>query len=149
MRLPRNIRPRRPPAFNVTSMIDIVFLLLVFFALVTRFASAENVPLELPKPEHSRAQDVQLKDRVVINCRWVDADRPEGGVIYSAGPLPPEPLERIGERLGRAKRMEPGLKVVIRADRRLPFAAVRAVMRVAAENEIEMMNLVALAGDGE
>jgi biopolymer transport protein ExbD len=139
----------RPPAFNMTSMIDVVFLLLIFFALVTRFASSENVPMELPKPEHSRAQDVELKDRVVLNCRWADPARPDAGVIYSAGPLPPEPLEQIATRLAAGKRLEPKLKVVIRADRRLPFAAVRAAMRAVADNDIEMMSLVALVGDGE
>ena len=136
-------------AFNMAPMIDVVFLLLIFFALVTRFASAENVAMELPKPEHSKAQNVQLKDRAVINCRLADAGRPEGGVLYSTGPNPPESLERIAARLAAAKQAVPELKVVIRADRRLPYAAVRSVMQVVAENEIEMMNLVAHVGDGE
>ncbi|MFH0982473.1 MAG: biopolymer transporter ExbD [Planctomycetota bacterium] len=140
---------RQPPAFNMTSMIDVVFLLLIFFALVTRFSSAENVPLEVPKPEHSQAQDVQLKDRVVINCRWADPVHSEMGVVYSAGPHPPEELERISARLAAAKQTVPELKVVIRADRHLPFSAVRAVMRIVAENGIERMNLVALVGNGE
>ena len=139
----------RAATFNVTSMIDIVFLLLIFFALVTRFASIENTPLDLPKPEHSLAQEVELKDRVVINCRWADPARPDAGVIYSAGPLPPESLEGLSARLAATKRFEPNLKVVIRADRRLPFSAVRDVMQVVARNEIEMMNLVALVSTTE
>ena len=130
-------------------MIDVVFLLLIFFALVTRFASAENVPMELPTPKDSRAQNIQLKDRVVINCRLLDPSRPEAGVLYSSGPNPPEALERISARLAVAKQAVPNLKVMIRADRRLPYSAVRAVMQVVAENEIEMMNLVAHVGKGE
>ena len=130
-------------------MIDVVFLLLIFFALVTRFASAENVAMELPTPERSKAQNVQLKDRVMINCRLAGPARPEAGVLYSAGPNPPESLDRISARLAAAKQVVPDLKVVIRADRRLPYAAVRSVMRIVAENEIEMMNLVAHVGDGE
>ena len=125
-----------------------MFLLLIFFALVTRFASAENVQVELPNPENSAAKNVQLKDRAVINCRLADPERPGAGVLYSAGANPPESLERVSARLAAAKAAVPELKVVIRADRRLPFAAVREVMRVVAENEIEMMNLVAHVGDG-
>jgi len=135
-------------AFHMAPMIDVVFLLLIFFALVTRFASAENVQIELPQPENSAAKNVQLKNRAVINCRLADPSRPDAGVLYSAGANPPESLERVSARLAAAKATVPGLKVVIRADRRLPFTAVRAVMRVVAENEIEMMNLVAHVGEG-
>jgi biopolymer transport protein ExbD len=146
-------RPKTPPrrralTFNMAPMIDVVFLLLIFFALVTRFASAESVQMELPSPENSQARNVQLKDRVVINCRPADGEDPGAGVLYSAGPSPPEPLSRISARLAAARAALPEIKVVIRADRRLPFSAVRAVMQTVAENEIEMMNLVAVAGEG-
>ncbi|MCK4660076.1 MAG: biopolymer transporter ExbD [Phycisphaerae bacterium] len=140
---------RQALILSMAPMVDVVFLLLIFFALVTRFASAENVQMDLPKPEHSAAQNVQLKDRVVINCRLADPGDIGAGVLYSVGPYPPESLERISARLVVAKKAVEDLKVVIRADRRLPFAAVRVVMQVVAENRIEMMNLVAHVGEGE
>lgn len=145
----RTISRRRSLIFNMAPMIDVVFLLLIFFAVVTRFASIENVQMDLPSPENSQAQDAQLKDRVVINCRPLDAFRPESGVLYSAGANPPESLERISARLAAAKRAVSDLVVVVRADRRLPFLAVRSVMQVVADNGIERMNLVALVGAGE
>ena len=149
MRSTRN-KPKRQRglSLNMAPMIDVVFLLLIFFAVVTRFASAERVVLELPAPEDSQARNVQLKDRVVVNCRLAAPDDPGSEVLYSAGPNPPESLERIARRLAIARRSVPDLKVVIRADKRLPFHSVRAVMRVVAENEIEMMNFVAHAGSG-
>ncbi len=61
-------RTRPPVAFNMTPMIDVVFLLIVFFMLVSTFASAENVRMDLPQPDKSQAVNVKLSDRVVINC---------------------------------------------------------------------------------
>jgi biopolymer transport protein ExbD len=130
--------------FNATPMVDVIFLLTIFFMLVTRFSSAEQVPMELPKPTDSRAGVVRMPERVVINCRLADEDDPEGRfVLYSIGPNPPRPLVVIAEQLASLKRGSPALKVVLRADRRLPYADVRAVMRVIAENRIEVLNVVA------
>ncbi len=130
--------------FNATPMVDVFFLLTIFFMLVTRFSSAEQVPMELPKPADSRAGVVRMPERVVINCRLADVDDPGGRtVLYSIGPNPPRPLAVIAEQLAGLKRESPGLKVVLRADKRLPYEDVRAVMRVIADNRIEVLNVVA------
>jgi biopolymer transport protein ExbD len=43
---------------NMTSMLDIVFQLIIFFILVTNFAAADLPPLEPPDPIESKgAQD--------------------------------------------------------------------------------------------
>ena len=36
------------PAFNLTPVIDIVFLLIIFFAVVCKFIEAENFPVTVP-----------------------------------------------------------------------------------------------------
>ncbi len=129
--------------FNATPMVDVIFLLTIFFMLVTRFSSAEQIPMQLPTPKHSRARIVHMPERVVINCRPADPAHPDRGTLYSLGPNPPEPLEKMAERLAVWKHDVPNMQAVIRADRRLPYAAVRAVMRVLAENKITMLNVVA------
>jgi biopolymer transport protein ExbD len=45
------------------------------------------------------------------------------------------------------KRTSPNMEAVIRADRRLHYSHVRAAMRVVADNEIKMLNVVAHVGD--
>jgi len=145
-------RRRRPVGFNMTPMIDVVFLLIIFFMVVSKFASAEHVPMELPQPQHSQARQVKLRDRVIINCQA--RETPAGPrVLYRVGPNPPESLEQISNRLARAQAAaraeDRELIVVLRADRRLPFAEVRAALEVVRENEIEQLRLVALVGEGE
>jgi biopolymer transport protein ExbD len=118
--------------------------------LVSRFSSAEQVAMQLPKPTDSRAAVVKMPDRVVINCRLADLDDELGrDVLYSIGPNRPEPLAVISERLATMKREVPDLKVVVRADRRLRYVDVRRVMRVIAEHQVQMLNVVAHVGEEE
>ena len=126
---------------NLTPMVDVIFMLTIFFMLVSRFSSAEQIPLELPKPEDSRAETAKLPARVLINCRPAD---PAGSVVlYSIGPNTPEPLDAIASRLIAMRAEMPRLQVVIRADRRIRYADVRAVMRTVADAGIEILNVVA------
>ncbi len=139
-------------AFNATPMFDMMFTLTIFFMLVCRLSSAEQMRMELPRPEDSRAQMARMPQRVVINCRYVPADsagRVAGGVAYSLGPNPPEPLRVISERLAAMKLQASDLEAVVRADRRLRYADVRAAMGVVAANRIKMLNVVAHVGESE
>ncbi len=145
----REHRRRQPVGFNMTPMIDVVFLLICFFMLVSQFASAEHVAMDLPLPDDSQAVKVKLSDRVVINCVLTSPHTPAtSGVAYSIGPLRVVSLEDLSNRLAASKAANPNLQVVLRADRRLPYRAVRDVMDVIAENSIELMHLVAHVGEG-
>ncbi len=145
-------RRRETPTigFNATPMIDVIFLLTIFFMLVTRFSSAEQIPMDLPKPARSQAKVTRMPDRVVINCRLgglaAGSDRT---VLYSIGPNQPESLAVIADRLAALKSESPSIKAVVRADRRLHYVDVRAVMQVVAECGIEMFSVVAHVGEEE
>lgn len=130
--------------FNATPMVDVIFTLTIFFMLVARFSTAEHVPMELPQPADSQARMIQHPRRVVINCVLSKESAPGGhGVLYSLGSHPPEPLTAITDRLIVMKRQSPNLQAVIRADRRLAYAEVRAVMRTLADVGIEILNVAA------
>lgn len=130
--------------FNATPLVDVIFILTIFFMLVSRFSSAELVRMNLPQPHKSQAKAMTARDRVVINCRPASAsESSRGSVAYSLGPNLPESLQSIANRLASMKRQSPHLRVLIRADRSLPYAAVRSVMQILAENQIEMLNVVA------
>ena len=137
-------------AFNATPLVDVIFLLTIFFMLVTRFSSAEQVPMQLPKPDESVAEVVKMKDRVIINCRLADPEAGRaGGVLYAIGPNRPESPGTLADRLTAMKAIMPDIKVIVRADRRLSYADVRAVMRVIAQNQIELLNVVAHVAETE
>ena len=141
----RGVPIQRPIGFIILPMIDVIFLLLLFFVVVTSFEASANVKVEVPSPESSQAQKPESSKQVIINCEPVDHLSPgTSGAMYRVGGDPPESLSEISDRLAAAKAANPQLTVVIRADRHLPFAPVRAVMQVVADNGIEMMNLSAV-----
>ncbi len=125
-------------------MIDVIFMLTIFFMLVSRFSSKENIPMDLPEPVMSQAKNVKIPERLVLNCRLADPGAgKKSSVLYSLGPNIPESLDSISNRLASKKLENPNIKVVIRADKRLAYEDVRAVMRVVAANDIEMLNVAA------
>jgi hypothetical protein len=87
----RGARRKRSLILNVTSLIDVLFLLLIFFMISTTFLSQPAIKLELPEAEHSEA--VRQTPLVV----HVDQD----GRIY----LNDEPIELS---LGRGAAPETG-----------------------------------------
>lgn len=144
-------RPRRQQAsvglgFNATPMVDVIFMLTIFFMLVSRLSEAELVPMKLPDPEKSRASVETVPERVIINCRPAEDGSDE--VLYSIGPNQPESLAVMTDRMMALTQDSPDVKVIIRADRRLPYEPVRKVMRSLAEAGIEVLNVSAHTNDG-
>lgn len=48
-----NIRPKDEPEVNLTSMIDVVFLLLIFFMVSTSFTKQSQLSIRLPQADNS------------------------------------------------------------------------------------------------
>ncbi|MBT3606044.1 MAG: biopolymer transporter ExbD [Candidatus Latescibacteria bacterium] len=57
--------PPRRPAINVTSLIDVLFLLLTFFIITTRFVDQAALKVELPKMKNN--DQVQHTRKYVLN----------------------------------------------------------------------------------
>lgn len=134
-------------SFNFTPLIDVFFLLTIFFMLVAKFTASEQIPLQLPNPDESQARATRSRERVVINCRLADMIEGAGAVAYSLGPNSPEPLGAISDRIAAMKQGTPDLEVLIRADRRLAYEDVRAVMRVVSQNNVGMLQVAAIVGE--
>lgn len=138
-------RPESTAGFNFTPLIDVMFLLTIFFMLVARFTVVEQVPMELPRPQASQARERRLHEPMVINCRPIAGKAPdEFSAVYSLGANPPEPLESITPRLAHLKEESPELRVLVRADRRLPYAAVRRALQETARCGIRELHVAVL-----
>ena len=61
---------RRGPAelhANLTPMIDVTFLLIVFFVLVSQIVEVESVPMSLPEPLEPLTERLGEEPRAMIN----------------------------------------------------------------------------------
>ncbi|HCS13500.1 MAG: biopolymer transporter ExbD [Zetaproteobacteria bacterium CG06_land_8_20_14_3_00_59_53] len=96
---------RSDQALNLTPLIDIVFLLLVFFMLTAHFVRDDGLPVDLPDAVSAEAMNNDKPLEIVISL---------SGEITQAGSLiQPEELEvRLAELL--STRVEK--RVVIRGD---------------------------------
>lgn len=131
-RVIRGARRRPAIALFILPMIDVIFLLLLFFVVVTSFEAGAKVRVDVPHPEKSRARAANTANQVVLNCEYISASegRPTDAA-YRLGGDPPAPLSVIADRLAAARAANVEATVLIRADRRLSNEKVADAIRVA------------------
>jgi biopolymer transport protein ExbD len=120
------IRRRQTPAedFQMAPMIDMVFLLLVFFMCVSSLSQAERaMPVDLPASTESKVPE-DLADRATIS---IAAD----GSFYLGAERADETA--LAERVRRAMQANPKTRLHLRADGAVRFDVIRRVLRVCAE----------------
>jgi biopolymer transport protein ExbD len=107
---------------NMAPLVDMVFLLLIFFMVASHLNQLDKVEIDVPVASHAKVPD-ELRDRRTITIK---AD----GSIY-LGTLP-KTLQDVGPTVRRECRAVPNLKVYIRADKRLRHKKVKEVMKACA-----------------
>ena len=117
-------RTEEEPGFQLAPMIDMTFLLLIFF-MVTTYITDQKVMRNVVVPVAPHATvPRRAEDRVVINIasdgQMFLGDR---GVDEKA----------LAEELRRLLRDDPPLQLYVRADREVGAASIRKVVRMAAE----------------
>jgi len=107
------------PSVNMTSMIDIVFLLIIFFMVGTKFAEEERkIALEVPHVS-DRGTLTSAPERCVVNV-YRDGDVTLDGQTLSLGELT--------SRLSSARRQHAELAVLVRGDGTGQFQRVAEVL---------------------
>ena len=120
MRNPTN-SSSRDQQFNMTPMIDVVFLLIIFFLVSSHLAQRESqLPLPLPQAESGKSLPEDPIPRVTLNVLS------HGEVMLGGQSLPLDDLRRrliheFQERSGR-------LQVRIRGDRSVPYHFVEPIL---------------------
>ncbi len=67
MQLKSDRKKRGTAIINVTSLIDVVLLLLIFFMLTTRFVQQPGMKLELPEAKSSKAS-MKTENTIIMNA---------------------------------------------------------------------------------
>jgi biopolymer transport protein ExbD len=124
----RGIKPMQDTHVNVTPLIDIIMCLIIFFLLVGHIAKAASVKgIKIPSAKNGK--DMRDKsDQLIINLV-----PPAGGYADNATPTIMIWSNRISEGrlagyLRKQKRDNPKIKVVLRADRSIPYKFVAPVL---------------------
>lgn len=131
MRIPHEAPDESFP-INVTNMIDVFLLLLIFFLVATTFAREErDARIQLPVATAARPISAPSRD-LVINIREDGAVRLGAADIAAAELLP---------TLQRAAVEDPGRNVLIRADERSIMKYFAAVARLCREAGFDQLKI--------
>jgi biopolymer transport protein ExbD len=115
-------RPREDPEINLTSLIDVVLLLLVFFMVSTSFLKATEIRLQLPQAEAVPREEPTVEIEIMISASgdyFVDGQE----LVNRRA----ETLQRAIEQVAGERR---GLPITIRADGRASHQSVVTAMDV-------------------
>jgi biopolymer transport protein ExbD len=120
------------PTLNLTSMIDVVFLLIIFFMVGTQFAQIER-QYDIDLPTVSAAQPLtSLPDEIVINVRR------NGDIVIKTQTVS---LQELRGRLREARRNYADQAVVIRGEGAGEYQHIVNVLAVCHEEDINSISL--------
>jgi biopolymer transport protein ExbD len=137
-----NFHPRRPeePDLNLTSLIDVVLLLLIFFMLSSRFIDEGRLQLRLP--EAGAEPEAVQPGTFEIELTAQGGYRVDGRALANNSP------ETLAAAIGRATNSDRGVPVTIRADARATHQSVVTAMDVAGRAGYRQIN-IATVQDGQ
>jgi biopolymer transport protein ExbD len=128
------------PAINLTPMIDIVFNLIIFFMVSTRFTEIERkVDLSVPKVGGAAALAEVQRSHTINVFR-------DGTITLDSKPMT---LAELRTALAAAQRQIENLEVTIRGDGQTPYQDVAAVMNICRQAGIAEMGIAVAAGPSD
>lgn len=109
----------RAPVLALTSMLDVIFLLLCFFVTVSVFSQWESeISIKLPSAK-TADQPERLPGEIIVNLAKDGSLRVNGTVLTLGG---------LQERLRKIAQFYPGQPVIIRADRETKYGSLVQVI---------------------
>lgn len=127
---------------RITSLLDVVFQLIIFFLLVTNFSAAELPKVKLPDVYNSQAQELGKRKRVIVNV--VPPDSQDGSVKeirVGIKSLSPDPGPKLTELLKAEGAKGENVQVDLRAGRSVHYKNVQPVMSAVTAAGIKRINL--------
>ncbi|HET6603920.1 MAG TPA: biopolymer transporter ExbD [Xanthomonadaceae bacterium] len=121
------------PEINLTSLIDVVFTLIIFFVVTTTFD--DRTALEVRLPEASPEPATAPTDPLVIAI-----DR-EGRYIVGGAELPSPDADELRKAIARVAGADRTRAVVLRADARTPHQSVVTAMDVLGQLGFERLSI--------
>lgn len=152
-----------PIEFNMTPMIDVTFQLIMFFILVGQVSNEALAKMELSRPPVSQAisqENTIVSYKIIVNVVSMIAAGEDTIDHYKAGKvkfymisgetIEPHEYTRLVDTIKKARnsytKKEERKKffVEVRADRRVHFSGVEAVLQAAVDAGVDKMNITAL-----
>ncbi len=129
------------PEINLTSLIDVVFLLLIFFMVSTTFERQALLRLDLPEASTAETESVpEIVEFIVTD---------DGRLFVGDDQLVDERKATVQAAIAERFRENPEAVLVIRADAEAPHRLVVRVLDSAAAEGIRRVSIAAVEGESE
>lgn len=135
----RMARSEKRVEVNITPLIDVVFLLLIFFMVSTTFNRESELQIALPE---ASAGSVEMPDQALEIVIAKD-----GSTVIAGKPLADTNAATVRQALAEALREQPDRLVVIRADGETAHQAVITVMDAARRQGIAKLSFATQLND--
>jgi len=144
----------KPGSFNMTPIIDIVFLLIIFFLVVCQFVEAENFPIAYPDGcESALSDDESVTQVITVTVMKTGEERVAfavGSEIISAQDSfgPAGLIEQLARLIDVRLRDLPGESriVTLRIDKGVRFADAQYALAAVAQSTATDVQLAVLRG---
>jgi len=129
--------PREAPSINMAPLVDVIFLLVIFFAVSTTFLDNAGLRLELPSSSSTASQEP--KEITVVLAQ-------DGTLSFEEEIVD---REQLAERLTRALQQSERKIVVLRADTASTHGEVVQIMDLIRSSGAEALTVAARAAASE
>jgi biopolymer transport protein ExbD len=139
-----NLRPRRsePPRVDITPLIDVVFLMLIFFMVSTTFDKQTQLKVELPSATTTDTSEKPV-DKIEIT---IDA---KGDFYVNERELVKHDAETLRRSMQKIADGRSDLPVIVSGDRNAPLQSMMTVLDVAAQLDLVHLSFVARQSDAD
>jgi biopolymer transport protein ExbD len=134
-------RRREDPELNMTSLIDVVLLLVIFFMLATTFVTEGRLRVELPEASIAPANVVEEPVVVTVTA--------QGGYRVNERVLVNNSRETLQAALRKVAGGNTDRPVTIRADARAPHQAVVTAMDISGRVGFSQVNIATVTQQAE
>jgi biopolymer transport protein ExbD len=117
--------PRKTPEVDITPLIDVVFLLLIFFMVSTTFDREAQIMIELPEATGEEAKHEKEELDITINTQGIFFVNQQEVINTEIETLKRAIVKAVGDKRN--------LPVIINADARTPHQAVMTAMDAASQ----------------
>ncbi len=128
-------------AINLTPLIDVVFLLLIFFMVSTTFTRETQIKLELPQ---ANAQPMDSEPKVIE----VSIDQ-QGRMFVNGEGLVNSKIETLIKVITPMIEKDDQLPVIISADKNTPYQSVISAMDAASQLGITNIKMATQKGESD
>lgn len=127
-------KPRENVEIGLAPLIDVIFILLLFFVVTTTFTRETQMRVDLPEAASGAPPEVEQRQLEVL----IDV---EGGFSLNGNPLVRSDLATLMAALQRESEGDTSVPVVISADAKTPHQAVITAMDAAGKLGFSQLRL--------